>query len=581
MTQEQAFLIMKTGVNIYLTGSAGSGKTFLLNKYIVYLEDHNIPVAVTASTGIAATHMNGMTIHSWSGIGIRNFLDEKGFQQLEEKKYLWKRFEKARVLIIDEVSMLHASQLDMVEKVCRRFKRNDKSFGGLQVILSGDFFQLPPINKVGNEPASDGSYGPLRQSSSEASEAKNENGMVFNSKAWQILNPAICYIEEQHRQKDDVLTEILNTIRTNSTEERHYELLRSRIGAKLKNEVKATKLYTHNINVDDINNIELSQIKNEEKISHMTSSGPLPLVELLKKSCLAHEKLKLKVGAEIMCIKNNFEEGYVNGSRGKVIGFIEENGNPIIELYNGKKISLKPELWAIEEDGKIKASVSQIPLRLAWAITIHKSQGMSLDNAEIDLSKTFTYGMGYVALSRVRTLEGISLVGFNADALQVDPKVLEQDLDLKNQSFHNELLFKKLKKDEQEKLEVDFINRMGGNLHGSSNKIKRGNIKNTKIPTILITKELLDRGMNIKEIAKERNLVEGTIISHTEDIIKKYPETIITHIRPSQKNIDLVKKANNKLKGDAKGKLSPIKTILEREGHNITFEEIRIARLFI
>lgn len=116
MTQDQAFKIMKTGVNIYLTGNAGSGKTYLLNKYITYLQDHSIPVAVTASTGIAATHMNGMTIHGWSGMGIKNKMDEKDLEQLEEKKYLWKRFEKARVLIIDEISMLHGYQLEMIEK---------------------------------------------------------------------------------------------------------------------------------------------------------------------------------------------------------------------------------------------------------------------------------------------------------------------------------------------------------------------------------------------------------------------------------------------------------------------------------
>ena len=560
MTQDQSFSIMKTGVNIYLTGSAGSGKTYLLNKYIAYLEEHNIPVAVTASTGIAATHMNGMTIHSWSGIGIKNYLDEREMEQLEEKKYLWKRFEKARVLIIDEVSMLHGSQLDMVEKVCRRFKRNDKPFGGLQVILSGDFFQLPPINKSGEE---------------------NESGMVYNSASWQILNPAICYIEEQHRQEDDTLTEILNTIRSNQMEEYHYELLRGRIDAKLKSEVKATKLYTHNINVDNLNDVELSLIENEERISMMTSNGPEHLVDILKKSCLAHEKLKLKIGAEVMCVKNNFEEGYVNDSRGKVISFSKETGYPIVELYNGKKIALKPELWAIEEDGKIKASVSQIPLRLAWAITIHKSQGMSLDNAEIDLRSTFAYGMGYVALSRVRTLEGISLVGFSADSLRVDPKILEFDQDLKNQSFSNELLFKKLKKDEQQKLEEDFILKMGGSLEKGGKKIKAGTIKDTKIPTILITKELLDSGKKIKEIAKERGLVPGTIIQHIEDIIKKYPETKIKHIRPKDENIKLVKKANSELKGDDKGKLSPIKSILDKEGHNLSFEEIRIAKLFI
>ena len=560
MTQDQAFLIMKTGVNIYLTGSAGSGKTYLLNKYISYLEEHDIPVAVTASTGIAATHMNGMTIHSWSGIGIKDYLDEKGLEQLEEKKYLWKRFEKARVLVIDEISMLHASQLDMVEKVCRRFKRNDKPFGGLQVILSGDFFQLPPINKK---------------------EQENESGMIFNGKSWQILNPAICYIEEQHRQEDDSLTEILNSIRSNQIEEKHFEILRQRIGAKLKSETIATKLYTHNVNVDEINNTELSLIETEEKISMMTSSGPEMLVDILKKSCLAHDKLKLKIGAEVMCIKNNFEEGYVNGSRGKIVGFNKETGYPIVDLYNGRRVTLKPELWAIEEDGKIKASVSQIPLRLAWAITIHKSQGMSLDNAEIDLRSTFGYGMGYVALSRVRTLAGISLAGLNLDALRVDPKILEFDQDLKNQSFSNELLFKKLNKDEQLKLEEDFILRMGGNVEKGKKKVKKGTIKDTKVPTVLVTKELLDDGKNIEQIAKERGIVRGTVISHLEEIVKKYPETNLDHIKPKAKDIEAVKKANSKLKGDDRGKLSPIKNILDKSGHKMSFEEIRIAKLFI
>jgi ATP-dependent exoDNAse (exonuclease V) alpha subunit len=563
MTQEQAFLIMKTGVNIYLTGSAGSGKTYLLNKYISYLEEHDIPVAVTASTGIAATHMNGMTIHSWSGIGIRNHLDEREFEQLEEKKYLWKRFEKARVLIIDEISMIHANQLNMLEMVCRRFKRNDKPFGGLQIILSGDFFQLPPIDK--------------EESNSEKS------NMVFESDSWQILNPAICYIEEQHRQEDDTLTEILNTIRNNSMEEKHYEHLKSRIGAKLKNNIKATKIYTHNVNVDSINNTELAEIQNEERIFKMTSDGPLPLVDILKKSCLAHEELHLKIGAEVMCIKNNFEEGYVNGSRGKVIGFTEQNGSPIVELYNGKNINLKQELWAIEEDGRIKASISQIPLRLAWAITIHKSQGMSLDNAEIDLRSTFTYGMGYVALSRVRTLKGISLVGFNHNSLLVDPKILEFDQDLKNQSFQNELMFKKLKSDEQSKLENDFILRMGGTITKSikSKKDKKQKIIDTKIPSIIITKELLESGKTIKEIAKERNLASSTILGHIEEIKEKYGIESIKHIKPKISNINCVKKVNNKLKEEEKGKLTPIKKILEKEGINLSFDEIRIARLFI
>jgi hypothetical protein len=208
---------------------------------------------------------------------------------------------------------------------------------------------------------------------------------------------------------------------------------------------------------------------------------------------------------------------------------------------------------------------------------------MSLDNAEIDLRTTFTYGMGYVALSRVRTLAGIRLIGFNKESLLVDPKVLEHDQDLQNESYQNELMFGKLKNDEQELLEVEFINRMGGNtnIENIKNKRKSGGVIDTKIPTVLVTKELLDSGKNIKEIAKERNLTAGTITHHVEQIIKEYPETIITHIRPTQKNIDLVKKANKKLKGEEIGKLNPIKLILEKEGSNLSFEDIRIAKLFI
>jgi hypothetical protein len=569
MTQEQAFKIMKTGVNIYLTGSAGSGKTYLLNKYIEYLDDHEIAVAVTASTGIAATHMNGMTIHGWSGIGVKNVMGEKELEALEEKKYLWKRFDKARVLIIDEVSMLHGFQLDMVDKVCKRFKRSGKPFGGLQVILSGDFFQLPPVEKSKKE---DG-----------------KSSMIYESEAWKILNPAICYLSEQHRQEDDTLTEILNNIRTNTLEEKHYEYLDKCIDRELKG-IKATKLYTHNINVDKENYEELAQIDGKEKVYSMTSKGHEIIVDILKKSCLAYEELRLKVGAEVMCIKNNFDKGYVNGSRGKITGFEVESGYPIVKLYNGTSVVVAPEIWAIEEDGRVKASITQFPLRLAWAITIHKSQGMSLDNALIDLRNTFTYGMGYVALSRVRTLSGICLIGFTKESLLVNPKILELDQELKNESFQNELMFKKLKNGEQELLEVEFINRMGGIITKSSSPLGKSSRKksglnrriiDTKVPTILITKELLDKGNNIKEIAKERSLTIGTITHHIEQIMKEYPETIITHIRPSQKNIDLVKKVNKKLKGEEIGKLNPIKLILEKEGSNLSFEDIRLAKLFI
>ena len=559
MTQEQALRIMKTGVNVYLTGSAGSGKTYLLNKYIKYLESHGIPVAVTASTGIAATHMNGMTIHSWSGLGIKDHLDERELEKLEERKYLWKRFDKARVLIIDEISMLEGKQLEIVERICRRFKRNDKPFGGLQVILSGDFFQLPPVRK-----------------------GEDKDGEIIpKSKVWQILNPAVCYLEEQFRQKDDILTGILNKIRSNQIEEGDYQILEKRIGVNI-SAFKPTKLYTHNADVDLINEKELAEINEQEITFVMTGDGPLNLVEILKKSSIATEVLKMKKGAEIMCIKNNFEMGYVNGSRGKIVDFELDTRYPVVELYSGQRVTLKPESWSIEEEGRIKASIKQIPLRLAWAITIHKSQGMSLDNAEIDLGKTFTYGMGYVALSRVRTLEGIILKSLDKKALLVDPRVLEVDRELKNQSAQNKILFTKLSSQEQQKLENDFILKMGGEIEISKNRKTNRGVRDTKISTLEETKKLLESGLKIKEIAKERNLTTETILSHIEKIVASNPKIKKSQIKPQSEIIKLVKRAQSKIKNkEDKGKLKPIKELLEKEGHDISYLDIRLARLFI
>lgn len=556
MTQAQALKIMKTGVNVYLTGSAGAGKTYVLNEYIKYCKEHEINVAVTASTGIAATHMNGQTIHGWAGIGIKDEISEYDIEALLEKQYLHKRFRDARVLIIDEVSMLHAHRLDIVEKVCRNFKGNGLPFGGLQVILCGDFFQLPPITRGRN--ADDG----------------NIDDMIIYSKSWKVMSPAICYITEQHRQEDETFTDILNNFRKDSLNNKHIEIIKERLNAKIEN-ILPTKLYTHNMDVDQINNTELGKIKADEREYFMSSKGGDVLVEILKKSCLAHETLRLRVGAQVMFIKNNFERGYVNGTRGIVKRFYSD-GTPVVETLNGELIDVIEESWAIEENDKVKASISQLPLRLAWAITIHKSQGMSLDSAEIDLSKTFAFGMGYVALSRVRTLAGIRLVGFHENSLKINPRILEIDENLKEESYNNEVLFGKLSNDEQIRLEEKFILNMGGTLVPDGNKTnkKRGE----KVSTIEITKKYVEEGKTIKQIATIREIAQGTVIGHLEELVKLGYNINLPHLRPvNSKHIDLVKKYSKG--GD--GTLTFIKIALQKAGQNMSFDEIRLARLFI
>ncbi len=406
MTQQEALEVLKLGYNVYLTGPAGSGKTFLLNQYVHFLKSQKVGVGITASTGIAATHMNGRTIHSWAGLGIKNEITADYLKKLLKNVNFRMRFLSTKVLVIDEVSMLHSFRLDMVDKVCRAFKRSDLPFGGLQVILSGDFFQLPPVCKNGED-----------------------DSFINTSNAWRDMNIQICYLSEQFRQQDNGFLNILNDIRAGEASDISLGLLNGRFNQAITSKITPTKLYTHNVDVDAINNFELDKINRKPKFFKMGQKGDSRLVETLKNGCLAPEELILKKDAVVMFVKNNFDKGYVNGTIGKIINF-DSMGYPVVRTIKEKEILASPASWTIEENDVIKAEINQIPLRLAWAITVHKSQGMSLDVAEIDLSKAFTFGMGYVALSRVRTLDGIKLMGLNDIALQVNKDVIDLDKQL-------------------------------------------------------------------------------------------------------------------------------------------------------
>jgi len=422
MTQDEALALLKTGASIFLTGQPGSGKTHTVNRYLRELAQAGVDVAYTASTGIAATHGHGVTIHAWSGIGVRETLTRRDLDTLATNRRLAARIEKANVLIIDEISMLPARSLTLVDTVCRHIRSVSAPFGGLQVVLVGDFFQLPPVVRRRADP------GML-----DLGDGDDGFGAAFAhaSSAWRDLDPTVCYLSEQHRQDDQPFLAVLDAIRANACVGIHRELLASRMVDRDQLPANRTRLFTHNAAVDEINQQQLAKLGGETRTFPMTGKGPQPSIDALKRGCLSPDRLVLKEDAVVMFTKNDPAGRYVNGTLGIVEDFDAESGSPVVRTRRGKRIIAEPVTWKIEENGKERASVTQIPLRLAWAITVHKSQGMSLDAAVIDLSRAFEYGQGYVALSRLRTLAGLHLLGLNERALHVHPQAIEKDAEFR------------------------------------------------------------------------------------------------------------------------------------------------------
>lgn len=403
MTQQEAIDAMLTGKNIFLTGEPGAGKTYTLNKFIEYARQLGKRIAITASTGIAASHIDGVTVHSWSGLGILEQITDEELERMSWKPYIRDKYHRCDILIIDEVSMLHGEYLDMVERACRWVRRSDLPFGGLQVILVGDLFQLPPVSR------------------------NNDPTYVHQSEAWLKANLQVCYLTEQHRQgADDKLLTLLRAMRQGEFTDEQKTWLEARKGNS--DDDSITRLYTHNVDVDAMNRRKLEELDAAIRTKRMKHSGDPYRVQAMKRNILAPETLEWAIGAEVMFVANNFDEGYVNGTRGTIVG-MSSDGSPLVDTVDGARIEVEEHTWkAYDDQGQyIVAEVTQLPLRLAWAVTIHKSQGMSLDAAEIDLSKAFTPGMGYVALSRVRSLEGLHLVGLGEAAFAMDEDIRKFD----------------------------------------------------------------------------------------------------------------------------------------------------------
>uniref|UniRef100_A0A8C9YLQ1 ATP-dependent DNA helicase PIF1 n=1 Tax=Sander lucioperca TaxID=283035 RepID=A0A8C9YLQ1_SANLU len=402
LNKEQAAVLsaVLSGKNIFFTGSAGTGKSFLLKRIMGSLPPKS--TFATASTGVAACHIGGTTLHNFAGIGSGSAPLEQCIE-LAQRPGVLQHWTSCRHLIIDEISMVEAQFFDKLEAVARSVRRSTVPFGGIQLIVCGDFLQLPPVSK-GKERAS----------------------FCFQARSWRKVIQVNMELMEVRRQTDQSFISLLQSVRVGRvTEEVTATLMGSAYHHIERDGILATRLCTHKDDVELTNEKKLQQLPGSVRAFEALDSDPA-LVKAIDAHSPVGKLIQLKVGAQVMLTKNqDVSRGLVNGARGVVVAFESgKNGLPHVRFLCGVTEVLKPERWVFKSGGGVHLSRQQLPLKLAWAISIHKSQGMTLDCVEISLARVFESGQAYVALSRARSLQGLRVMDFDPRVVRADPDVL-------------------------------------------------------------------------------------------------------------------------------------------------------------
>ncbi|XP_068263222.1 ATP-dependent DNA helicase PIF1 [Nyctibius grandis] len=399
--QEAVLGAVRSGKSVFFTGCAGTGKSFLLKKIVGSLPPKS--TYATASTGVAACHIGGTTLHTFAGIGSGKAPLEQCIQ-LAERSGVRQHWLACQHLIIDEISMVDGKFFDRLEAVARAVRKRDEPFGGIQLIICGDFLQLPPVCK-GNE----------------------ETKFCFQAKSWRKCIHINMELTEVRRQTDKTFVSLLSAVRLGRcTEEVTRLLMQTATNRSECDGILATRLCTHKDDVEITNERRLQQLSGEVHTFEALDSDPM-LVRLIDAQCPVGGRVELKLGAQVMLAKNlDVSQGLVNGARGVVVGFeSEQKGLPKVRFLCGVTQVIKMEKWVFKGPSGVHLSRQQLPLKLAWAISIHKSQGMSLDYVEISLSRVFESGQAYVALSRARSLAGLRVLDFDPKVVRADPSVLQ------------------------------------------------------------------------------------------------------------------------------------------------------------
>jgi ATP-dependent exoDNAse (exonuclease V) alpha subunit len=393
--QLEAIDIIKNRKNLFLTGSAGTGKSYTIREIVRYFENMNINYGLTALTGCAAVLIDGRTIHSFLGLGISRDLNSI-IKNLEKYKKQLNIIKNLQALIIDEISMMDNELFELIDKLLKYVKQNDLTFGGIQLVLVGDFYQLPPIT----------------------------NDYCFTSPIWDQLNLSYIILTEIIRQKDDdELKKILEEIRNEKLSNESIDMLKNLVITDKHyddNEIKPTRLYPINTNVDKINNYEYKKLLKKNDNIEVLYKARTNSKEIIKD--IDKYDIKLTLNTQIMVIRNiSIENKLVNGTRGIVIEL--KKTSVIIKDIEGRLHEIEYHCDT-NINGKKNIGISFIPLKLAYAISIHKSQGASIDNLEIDLGDDiFISGQLYTALSRSTNIKNLKLINFSVTSLIKNIKI--------------------------------------------------------------------------------------------------------------------------------------------------------------
>lgn len=400
--QSNALELLRSGENVFLTGGAGSGKSFLIRQFMKEIETTEMPIL--ASTGAAAVLLGGRTFHSFFGLGIMDGGPDATYSRASKDNKLMARLRKVEGVIIDEISMIPGQALMIAEALAQRARESKLPWGGMRIITVGDFAQLPPVTRTG------------------------QRDWCFLNQVWEASGFQSVMLSHNQRVSDNLFLDILSDVRHGLSTGRVRDFLNEHLQDHDPDH-PGTRLFPRKLNADNFNQKKLDELAEEEVTIDSIYFGSEKHIELLMKSAPVPAKLVLKLGCRVMFLQNDPQRRWVNGTRGVVTDITLDKVT--VKKDNGREVQADKSSFALQDaEGNILASVIQFPLTLAYATTIHKSQGATLDDLWCDLSSLWEPGHAYVALSRLRSAQGLHLIGWNPRSIIVDPKVL---------SFYNSL----------------------------------------------------------------------------------------------------------------------------------------------